>query len=85
MALQMTNEEYIKILKQGVDVWNNWRKRENIFSPDNKLNLPNLNGADLNSTDLSGVNESISFLVEIDGDSPRSRPVRGGIRRRWPS
>lgn len=42
----MANEEHLKILKQGVEVWNQWRKENEFITPD-------LSGADLSATDLS--------------------------------
>lgn len=42
----MANEEHHKILKQGVEFWNNWRK-------ENPQIRPNLVGADLRGADLS--------------------------------
>jgi uncharacterized protein YjbI with pentapeptide repeats len=44
----MANPEHVEILKQGVKVWNQWRK-ENIIFPD-------LFGADLFGAELSGAN-----------------------------
>jgi len=54
----MANSEHLKILKQGVEVWNKWRWRdENSFiNPDLSninLNGANLRGADLNNTNLT--------------------------------
>lgn len=45
----MANQEHLEILKQGVEVWNKWR-REHL-----KI-TPNINGAVLTYTDLSRVN-----------------------------
>ena len=47
----MANEEHLKILKQGVEVWNRWRVRNPLIQPD--LNGANLSGAKLDSVDLS--------------------------------
>lgn len=44
----MANEEHLKILKQGVEVWNQWRKEY----PDVK---PDLSKVDLSKADLHGV------------------------------
>ncbi len=45
----MANEEHIKLLKQGVNEWNEWRKLN--------LNIrPDLSGANLSNTDLKGFN-----------------------------
>ena len=53
----MANEEHLKILKQGVDVWNRWRKKNNI--------QPQLVGAKfirevLNHVDFSGSDLTLS-------------------------
>jgi hypothetical protein len=47
----MANEEHLKILKQGVEAWNRWRKE----NPDT---APDLSGAYLGDADLSGANLS---------------------------
>lgn len=47
----MANEEQLKILKAGVDVWNNWR----IQKHNTKVDLVK---ADLSNTDLNGINFS---------------------------
>jgi hypothetical protein len=44
----MANEEHLKILKQGVDVWNQWRK-------ENPKVCPDLCGADLSYENLGGM------------------------------
>ena len=41
----MANPEHLKILKQGVEAWNQWRRR----NPETK---PNLHGANLGGVDL---------------------------------
>ncbi len=43
----MANEEHLKILKQGVDVWNRWRRAEENFTL-----IPDLRRADLSEEDL---------------------------------
>jgi hypothetical protein len=47
----MANQEHLDILKQGVEVWNIWRKEHPEIQPD-------LRGADLSSANLSEVNLS---------------------------
>jgi uncharacterized protein YjbI with pentapeptide repeats len=44
----MANLEHLKILKQGVQAWNEWRRERSI--------RPDLSGADLRWTSLSGAN-----------------------------
>ncbi len=45
----MANPEHVKILKQGVEVWNKWRE-------DNPGVIPDLSGWDLRNIDLSQAN-----------------------------
>jgi uncharacterized protein YjbI with pentapeptide repeats len=65
----MANEEHLKLLKQGVEIWNQWRK-------DNPEIRPDLNGADLYGAylheanlvgaDLSGADLSMADLYGAD-------------------
>jgi len=52
----MANQEHLDILKQGVDIWNQWRKEH----PD--ITDPDLSGANLIDADLSGANLSHANL-----------------------
>ena len=60
----MANEEHLALLRQGVKVWNEWRKTNLEIKPNlrgadlNRANLSeaNLNGADLNRANLSEAN-----------------------------
>jgi hypothetical protein len=50
----MANADHLKVLEQGVDAWNAWR-RESSVRPDLRgadLWKPNLGGADLHEADL---------------------------------
>ena len=75
----MANPEHVEILKQGVDVWNQWREN----NPKVKADLPeadltkailfgadlskaNLTDADLNEADLSKANLSYAGLYNAD-------------------
>jgi uncharacterized protein YjbI with pentapeptide repeats len=51
----MANQEHLDILKQGVEVWNQWRRKHLDV-------LPNLSEADLSESDLSGANLSSADL-----------------------
>jgi hypothetical protein len=51
----VANEEHVKILKQGVEVWNAWRLA-------NRTLIPNLSLADLRDANLSGANLSGAIL-----------------------
>ena len=44
----MANEEHLKILEQGVEVWNKWLS-------ENPNKRPDLSGADLSGADLRAV------------------------------
>jgi uncharacterized protein YjbI with pentapeptide repeats len=55
---QVANEEHLRILSQGVEVWNRWRK-------ENPKIIPDLAGAYLDGTDLTDVNLSEADLTEI--------------------
>jgi uncharacterized protein YjbI with pentapeptide repeats len=64
----MANEEHLMILKQGVEVWNRWR--ENKPEPSGpetfKLLFPDLRGANLCETNLSGANLQYVNLTGSD-------------------
>lgn len=45
----MANRAHVRILLQGVNVWNRWRKNRPSVSPD-------LSGADLSNRNLTGAN-----------------------------
>ena len=55
----MANEEHLKILKQGVDAWNQWRKQ-------NPEIVPDLSDTDLSRANLKGVQLSGAYLVRAD-------------------
>ena len=59
----MANEEHLKILKQGVDVWNQWNE-------DNLGFIADLSKADLRGVDLKGADL-------IAADLQRGKPQRG--------
>jgi uncharacterized protein YjbI with pentapeptide repeats len=50
----MANDEHVAILKQGINVWNKWRKENLSLAPD--LSGAKLGGADLRHANLSGAN-----------------------------
>ena len=55
----MANEEHLKILKQGVEAWNEWREK-------NPQRTPDLSGANLIMADLSGANLNKAVLHAAD-------------------
>ena len=48
----MANSEHVKIIKQGADTWNEWRKNNPDINPD--LAWANLIGLDLQGIDFTG-------------------------------
>ncbi|MBI3089065.1 MAG: pentapeptide repeat-containing protein [Candidatus Tectomicrobia bacterium] len=75
----MANEEHLAILKQGVKVWNAWRKKNPKVRPDLRgvdlsgadlseadLRRADLSGADLFRADLSGAKLSFAILSKAD-------------------
>ncbi len=46
----MANEEHLKILKQGVEAWNEWREK-------NPQIIPDLSKANLSKADLPGAQD----------------------------
>src|SRR4051812_37895256 len=63
------NQDHLKILRQGVETWNAWRREEFSVKPDLSgadLNSINLSGADLTIADLSGVNLYEARLIEAN-------------------
>ena len=67
----MASPKHLKILHQGVDVWNKWRaENENIVPDlgDTDLSRANLEGANLMSTNLSRTNLRGANLVEANLD-----------------
>ena len=55
----MANEEHLERLRQGVDVWNDWRTKEPSVDPD-------LSGASLSAADLSGADLGEADLHSAD-------------------
>lgn len=53
----MANKEHLRILKQGVAIWNQWRMENPHIQPD-------LSGANLNETGLAGANLKKANLYE---------------------
>ncbi len=54
----MANPEHVKILKKGVEVWNNWRT-------ENRDIIPGLRNANLKGADLSEINLSHANLHKV--------------------
>ena len=60
----MANKEHLKILKQGVEVWNEWREENLEIKPD--LSGADLSGADLSGADLNDANLRKANLLWAD-------------------
>jgi hypothetical protein len=58
-GVSMADEEHVRILKQGVEVWNKWRD-------ENPIKHLNFHRADLTLADLRGVNLSMANLFEAE-------------------
>jgi uncharacterized protein YjbI with pentapeptide repeats len=60
----MANPEHLKILKQGVQVWNRWRGRHQEILPD--LSCANLANSDLREADLSDAQLGNAILTDAN-------------------
>jgi hypothetical protein len=60
----VADEEHVKILRQGVQVWNAWRNANPALRPD--LVEANLRDADLNHANLRGANLGGADLSKAD-------------------
>ena len=60
----MANEEHLKILREGIEVWNKWRIEHPDIQPD--LIEVDLSGADLSGANLSGADLSWVDLRETN-------------------
>lgn len=60
----MANEEHLALLKQGVEAWNTWRKRNPEEQPD--LSGANLRGASLSEANLREANLNLANLSGAD-------------------
>ena len=65
----MANKEHVEILKQGVEIWHQWRVKHGHIVPDlSRANLRgiDLSGANLIGVDLSGANLFEAILIEAN-------------------
>lgn len=76
----MANAEHLKILREGVEGWNEWRRRKTLMM------IPDLSDADLSKTDLSradlrGVNLKRAVLKEanLEGANLREANMEGAF------
>ena len=66
----MANPEHLKILKQGVEVWNKWREENPQIKPD--LVNANLGGVNLSNADLSYANLVIANFKKAELSGAKS-------------
>ncbi len=82
----MANPRHLKILKQGADTWNQWRKDHPDVVPDlveANLREANLDGADLSGANLVGANLSGAELARANlGGADLRRAYLGGAHLR---
>ncbi len=70
----MTEQYHLDVLRQGIDVWNQWRQEHHSIQPDfsgvdfrgAQLSRVNLSGARLNGADLSRADLKESLLIRAD-------------------
>src|SRR6516164_3423309 len=63
----MASEEHLQIIRQGVDAWNEWRKKNPKLIPDlsgTDLSFASLSGANFGGVNLSGANLSGANFYE---------------------
>jgi len=60
----MANQEHLDILKQGVEVWNEWREENEHVQID--LSSADLYGTNLSSADFSNASLSFANLIFAD-------------------
>jgi hypothetical protein len=73
----MAKAEHLELLRQGVDVWNTWRRKEPAIKPDLRgatLIEENLSGRDLRGTDLNG---AILYSANLCGTDLRGADLNG--------
>ena len=74
----MANEEHLEILKKGVKVWNEWRRKDYKITPD--LSGANFIGAELSEADFNHTNLSWANLsmTNLSGASFFMANLKGG-------
>lgn len=89
----MANREHVKILQQGINIWNDWRKQYPKTRPDltgglfggvnfRSINLcsSNLRNVDLSGADLSRADLSEANLSDADLDIEAQRRGTSGVK-----
>ena len=85
----MANEEHLRILKQGVDVWNKWKEANPDIEPDFshadlrniELNEALLKGANFCHANLSGVSLRYKDFDQADFSNANLSKARMGMFR----
>jgi uncharacterized protein YjbI with pentapeptide repeats len=83
----MANAEHVKIFKEGIPIWNKWRREHPEIIPD--LRGSDLSGSDLRGSDLSGSDLRWSDLrgSNLSGSNLRGSNLSGsdlsGSNLRW--
>ncbi len=77
----MANPEHLKIFKNGIERWNEWRRENLAVRPD--LSDIDLREADLRFTSLRGNSESIRQAVVDSLRLPPKRKSSDGVNFRW--
>jgi hypothetical protein len=65
----MADDEHFALLKEGVDAWNEWRRKNPGIVPDLRgadLQEADLDGANLSGSNLSGANLDVAYLRKTD-------------------
>ncbi len=83
----MANPEHLRVFKQGVTAWNQWRRKHHSVQPDlsdadlreASLRSANLNNAILRNANLEGANLGRAWLegAELQGATPRGAHLFG--------
>jgi len=78
----MANAEHVKIFKEGIPIWNKWRREHPEIIPD--LRWSDLRWSDLSGSNLSGSNLRGSDLrgSDLSGSNLRGSDLRGS-NLRW--
>ena len=77
----MANPEHVRILQQGVAVWNHWRQQNPGVQPD--LRGQSFKGQDLSGVNLSGANICSTDFSQATLCSANFSNARAGLLKRW--
>jgi hypothetical protein len=77
----MANWKHLAVLRQGVEVWNEWRRTNPLIEPDfrgQSFKGKNLSGADFSKADLRSANFTDATLIGAN-----FADAKCGLQRRW--